>query len=252
MSKQAPLPPTLSPGLNVRQASAYWGVSPGTLRKTRSVRSGAGTSEVARPGTQCLRPPSTRRRDDGAGGEGSRRIVTENAKTNHIEGAALTSVAVHWLNIVDRNEHRADHTERLRRIAAITRGEAVKLADSPSPKKERRTRDAPREIGNSAQLFDLRQAAKKLGISEEQARGLVQDGELQFINVGRGKKRPRMRFTEADLDELIVRRRQKREQCLYTNRKSHRFTSTTSKPEVIGFMARRNAQLARTPKSSKR
>lgn len=33
MSKQA-LPSTLSPrGLNVRQASAYWGVSPDTFRK---------------------------------------------------------------------------------------------------------------------------------------------------------------------------------------------------------------------------
>jgi excisionase family DNA binding protein len=100
-------------------------------------------------------------------------------------------------------------------------------------------------------LFDLKEAAKKLYISEEQARGLVQDGELQFINVGRGKKRPRMRFTEADLDDLIERRRRKSEPCLFTNRKSHRFTSTTSKPAVIGFTARRNAQLGKTPKNSR-
>ena len=54
-------------------------------------------------------------------------------------------------------------------------------------------------MSQGAQLFDLKQAAKKLHVSEEQTRGFVRDGELQYINVGRGKKRPRMRFTEADL-----------------------------------------------------
>jgi excisionase family DNA binding protein len=100
-------------------------------------------------------------------------------------------------------------------------------------------------------LFDVKQAARKLGISEDQVRGFVEAGELQFINLGLGKKRPRMRFTEADLDDLIERRRRKNTPCLSTSRKSHRITSTTSKPEVIGFTARRNAQLAKTPKSSK-
>ena len=107
-------------------------------------------------------------------------------------------------------------------------------------------------MSHGAQLFDLKQAAKKLDISEEQARGLVQDGELQFINVGRGKKRPRMRFTEADIDDLIERRRRKSNPlCLSTNRKSHRFTSTTSKPEVIGFTALRNARLEKKPSGLK-
>lgn len=106
-------------------------------------------------------------------------------------------------------------------------------------------------MSQGAHLFDLKQAAKKLAVSEEQARGLVQDGELQFINVGRGKKRPRMRFTEADLDDLIERRRRKASPCLSTNRKNHRSTITTSKSMVIGFTALRNAQLEKTPRSSK-
>lgn len=109
------------------------------------------------------------------------------------------------------------------------------------------------DVAPGAKLFDLKQAARKLGISEDQTRGLVQDGELQFINVGRGKKRPRMRFTEADLDDLIERRRRKSNPlCQSTNRRNHRIGNTTSRPEVIGFTARRNAQLAKTPKSSKR
>jgi hypothetical protein len=107
-------------------------------------------------------------------------------------------------------------------------------------------------MSRGAQLFDLKQAAIKLDISEEQARGLVRDGDLPYINVGRGKKRPRMRFTEEDLDELIERRRRKAEPCLSTNRKSHRFTSTTSKPVVIGFTALRNAQLEKKPRRLKR
>jgi excisionase family DNA binding protein len=104
----------------------------------------------------------------------------------------------------------------------------------------------------ATQLFDLKQAAQKLAISEEQARGLIKDGDLRFINVGRGQKRPRMRFTEADLDELIERRRRKSEPCLSTDRKNHRITSLTSKPVVIGFSALRNARLGKTQRSSKR
>jgi hypothetical protein len=108
------------------------------------------------------------------------------------------------------------------------------------------------EADPDAKLFDLKRAARKLGISEDQTRGLIEDGELQFINLGRGKKCPRMRFTEVDLDELIERRRRKITPCLSTNRSNHRIGNSTSKPEVIGFMARRNAQIAKTPKSLKR
>jgi hypothetical protein len=100
-------------------------------------------------------------------------------------------------------------------------------------------------------LFDVKQSARKLGISEDQVRGFVEAGELQFINLGLGKKRPRMRFTEADLDDLIERRRRRNIPCLSTNRRNHRIGNTTSKPEAIGFTARRNAQLAKTPKSLK-
>src|ERR1700737_5245030 len=100
------------------------------------------------------------------------------------------------------------------------------------------------------ELLNRKQAAKKLDISEDQVTGLVLDGELPYITVGRGKKRPRMRFTEEDIEELIARRR-RREPCLSTSPKSHRSTSTISGSEVIGFTARRRAQLPRKPKNSK-
>jgi excisionase family DNA binding protein len=112
--------------------------------------------------------------------------------------------------------------------------------------------DAIQEAPPDAKLFDLKRAARKLGISEDQTRGLIEDGELQFINLGRGKKRPRMRFTDADLDELIERRRGKITPCLSTNRRNHRIGNSTSKPEVIGFMAQRNARLAKTQRNTRR
>lgn len=100
-------------------------------------------------------------------------------------------------------------------------------------------------------LFNLKQVAERLGCSIEQARGLVDDGDLPFINVGRGKKRPTMRFAEDDIESLIERRRRTKAPCLSTGQKNHRSISTTSKSEVIGFMAQRNARLGERQKSSK-
>ena len=140
--------------------------------------------------------------------------------------------------------------EERARVLGVTVEEFDKLRAAAMKVPPRKGGDV-QEIAPDAKLFDLKRAARKLGISEDQARGLIKDGELQFINLGRGKKRPRMRFTEADLDELIERRRRKITPCLSTNRRNHRIGNSTSKPEVIGFMARRNAQIAKTPKSLK-
>src|SRR5882757_6388759 len=107
------------------------------------------------------------------------------------------------------------------------------------------------EAAPNAKLFDLKQAARKLGISEDQVRGFVKAGELRFINLGLGKKRPRMRFTQTDLDNFVERRGQRIVQCLSIDRRSHRTGSMTSRPGATGFTARRNAQLAKTPKSLK-
>src|SRR5258708_23651919 len=100
------------------------------------------------------------------------------------------------------------------------------------------------------ELFNRKQAAKKLNISEDQLAGLVQDGELRYINVGRGQKRPRMRFADEDLDEFIARRR-RREACLSGSPKTHRCTDMISGSEVIGFTAQRNARLAKKPRPLK-
>ena len=102
-----------------------------------------------------------------------------------------------------------------------------------------------------AQLLDGKEAAKRLKITEDQLAALVQDGEISYINVGRGKKRPRRRYAEEDLQELIERRR-RRETCLSGNPKTRRTTGSTSGSAVIGFTALRNARLAKKRRPSKR
>lgn len=46
----------------------------------------------------------------------------------------------------------------------------------------------------SDKLLDPKEAAARLNITEEQVRAFARDGDLKFINMGRGAKRPRYRF----------------------------------------------------------
>jgi hypothetical protein len=87
------------------------------------------------------------------------------------------------------------------------------------------------------------QAARRLGISIRTLRGLVTGGELRCVNVGRGKQREKIMFTDNDLDNLIAgRTRQKAQQCQSISPKARRTTTSTSSGEVIAFTARRNGQ----------
>jgi excisionase family DNA binding protein len=81
-----------------------------------------------------------------------------------------------------------------------------------------------------------KEAAERLQTSVEQVTGFVRDGELRYVNIGRGKKRPRRMFTDDDLDEFIERRK-RRDACLSTSQQSRRTGSMTSKSAVIAFSA---------------
>jgi hypothetical protein len=52
-----------------------------------------------------------------------------------------------------------------------------------------------------------REAAAKLQITIDQLFEFVRLGELRYVNVGRGEKKPRYRFADADLDAFIEQRR---------------------------------------------
>jgi hypothetical protein len=99
-------------------------------------------------------------------------------------------------------------------------------------------------------LFTMREAAAHLNVTDDQLAGFVRDG-LPYINVGRGKQRPRIRFTKQDLDAFIEQRRHRETACRSTNGRTARTTTTTSNLKVIGFAARRNELLAKMLKPSK-
>jgi excisionase family DNA binding protein len=87
------------------------------------------------------------------------------------------------------------------------------------------------------------QAARRLGISIRTLRNLVSAGDLRYVNVGQGKQRERIMFTDNDLNDLIASRtRQKAQQCQSISPRARRTTTSTSSGEVIAFTARRSGQ----------
>jgi excisionase family DNA binding protein len=101
-------------------------------------------------------------------------------------------------------------------------------------------------------LLTIDEAAAYLHITDEQLGSFVKQGAIQYVNVGRGKLRPRIRFTSSDLDAFIERRRQQEAPCLSTESRTARSSISTSSSNVIGFTALRNARLAAKLKPSKR
>jgi excisionase family DNA binding protein len=100
-------------------------------------------------------------------------------------------------------------------------------------------------------LLVIGQAAAYLGITDDQVAAFVQDGELSYINLGRGKKRARYRFTIPDLQAFIEHRRRREVLCRSTSPTGRRSILSTSSTVVSDFSALRAAQLAKKPKPSK-
>ena len=92
-------------------------------------------------------------------------------------------------------------------------------------------------------LLTAKEVAAKLKVTEDQVKGFVHDGLLRYVNVSRGRKRPRMRFTDPDVEKFIaLRTRREIAGCPSTSRKNLRTTGMTSGSEVVGFTARRAAR----------
>jgi len=114
-----------------------------------------------------------------------------------------------------------------------------------SPRRQRQPRH-PTPDG----LKTAAQAAAKLGCSIKTLNGHIASGALRYVIIGHGKKHPRRMFTDADLDGFIANQTRKDVACPPTSPKTvaRRISTTTSKCEVIGFTARRNARRAAKPK----
>jgi excisionase family DNA binding protein len=93
-----------------------------------------------------------------------------------------------------------------------------------------------------AKLLTPAEAADTLGVSVKTLVGHIKDGELRYINVGRGGKKPRRMFDLTDLSDFKERRTRRESPCRSINRNALPSTITTSRCEVIAFTALRNAE----------
>lgn len=100
----------------------------------------------------------------------------------------------------------------------------------------------PDPANDNSRLLTPEQAALRLNITNDQLSALTKDGEIAYINVGRGKKRPRRRYKEEFINEFEARRTRREVPCQYTGTSVRRTISTTSNTPAIGFLAARNAR----------
>src|SRR6516225_6321817 len=70
---------------------------------------------------------------------------------------------------------------------------------TPAIKRQRRAPRSPPPDG----LLTAAEAARRLRCSEKTLNGHVASGALRYVDVGHGRKRRRIRFTDADLDDFI-------------------------------------------------
>ena len=72
------------------------------------------------------------------------------------------------------------------------------------------------------------QAAAFLQCSPKQVHAHAKSGELRYVDIGRGSKRPCRRFTDADLIDFAERRSRREQPCQSTSPNSRRTTTTPS------------------------
>ena len=92
------------------------------------------------------------------------------------------------------------------------------------------------DVSDNTLLLDLAEAAEKLRCCGRTVRRFIANGELPYIDVGRGHSRARMKIHPADLASFIESRR--RFECPSTSRRKARSTRMTSNSTGSDFMAR--------------
>src|SRR5262249_26241920 len=132
--------------------------------------------------------------------------------------------------------------------AGLERGKTQPVPPQ-SPRAERQ-RGAPAVAPLPDGLRTPAEAARKLRCSIKTLNAHAAAGNRRYISIGKGTKRSRIRFTDADLDQFITNQTRKDVPCPSTRTETvaRRTSISTSKCEVIGFTARRNAQSGVKPK----
>src|ERR1022692_3591240 len=80
------------------------------------------------------------------------------------------------------------------------------------------------ETGMSS-LITPYEAAEELGISTKLLLGYVRDGELRYVDVGRGGKRKKRMFNPADVEDFKERRTRREMPCRSTSRRPRHSTT---------------------------
>src|ERR1700722_5885211 len=100
-------------------------------------------------------------------------------------------------------------------------------------------------------LRSPKDAARLLGVSVKTLNGFVRDGEIRYIDIGRGKKKIRRAFSDQDIDEFKERRTRRDVPCQSTSTKTARSTTSTLNSSVVAFTDLRNARASGKLKPSK-
>jgi hypothetical protein len=97
-------------------------------------------------------------------------------------------------------------------------------------------------------LRTMAEAAAKLGCSIRTLKAHVAAGELRYVTIGHGKKRPRRMFTDADLDQFITTQTHKDSPCPSSETRARHIGASTSSSKVIAFSAQPRPRPSATPK----
>ena len=92
------------------------------------------------------------------------------------------------------------------------------------------------------------EAAAKLGCSVKTLNAHVDAGELHYVSIGKGKKRMRRMFKDADLDEFITNQTRKDSPCPSIASRGRRSSTTISGGEVVAFTALRKRPRGAKPR----
>src|SRR5690348_8969127 len=92
------------------------------------------------------------------------------------------------------------------------------------------------------------EAAAVLHCSRKTLTGHVRAGDLRYVIVGLGKKRPRRMFTVEDIQEFIERQTRRDTPCRSIGPRARHTTNSTLKSEVIAFTALRSARANGKPR----
>jgi len=124
----------------------------------------------------------------------------------------------------------------------------AQAATQPIPPQSPRRRERKPRRTTPDGLKTAAQAAAKLGCSIKTLNAHVDDGDLHYVSIGKGKKRQRKMFTDADLDEFVLAQTRKATPCPSAATRARRSGSTDSKSEIVSFSEVQRRRRSAKPK----